>query len=77
LIGAEHLLVQPWFNALVRPRVFSEDMARAWLLHNVEEVGNFEFFLPELYEAALAASHEPVTDPRVPWLEVSQPSMLE
>jgi DAPG hydrolase PhiG domain len=64
LIGAEHPLVRPWFNAIVRPRVFPEDMARAWLLHNIEEVGNFEFFLPELYEAA--ASHKPVTDPRVP-----------
>ena len=27
-------------------------MARAWLKHNVEEVGNFEFFLPALYRVS-------------------------
>jgi hypothetical protein len=66
LIGAEHPLMRSWFNALVRPRVFPEDMARAWLRHNVEEVGNFEFFLPELYAQSVAAdrsSHTSVTDP--------------
>jgi hypothetical protein len=26
-------------------------MSRAWLKHNVEEVGNLEFFLPALYGA--------------------------
>jgi hypothetical protein len=36
-------------NRFVRPRLFPDDKARAWLRHNVEEVGNFEFFLPELY----------------------------
>jgi len=29
--------------------LFPDDKARAWLRHNVEEVGNFEFFLPALY----------------------------
>lgn len=37
------------FNRLVRPVVFPEHMGRAWLRHNVEEVGNFQFFLPELF----------------------------
>ena len=37
-------------NRFVRPRLFPEAMGQAWLRHNVEEVGNFEFFLPELYE---------------------------
>jgi hypothetical protein len=36
-------------NRWVLPRLFGETTARAWLKHNVEEVGNFEFFLPELY----------------------------
>jgi len=40
------------FNVLVRSMVFGEQHGRAWLLHNVEEVGNFEFFLPGLYDAA-------------------------
>jgi len=29
--------------------IFSDLMGPAWLRHNVEEVGNFERFLPELY----------------------------
>ncbi len=37
------------FNRFLRPRIFGEARGRAWLKHNVEEVGNLEFFLPELY----------------------------
>lgn len=37
-------------NPLIRRFFFDEERGRAWILHNVEEVGNFEFFLPELYE---------------------------
>lgn len=47
--GPDIPLLRPFFNAVIRPRVFSDDRARAWLKHNVEEVGNFEFFLPDLY----------------------------
>jgi hypothetical protein len=36
---------------LIRGRLFTEAMGRAWLKHNVEEVGNLEFFLPALYAA--------------------------
>ena len=36
-------------NHAIRPWYFPEDMGRAWLTHNVEEVGNFQFFLPALY----------------------------
>jgi hypothetical protein len=32
-----------------RPRLFSDAMGHAWLTHNVEEVGNLQFFLPEYY----------------------------
>jgi len=38
------------FNAVVRPRLFSDAMGTAWLTHNVEEVGMLEHMLPGLYE---------------------------
>jgi hypothetical protein len=38
-------------NPLIRSRLFTEAMGRAWLKHNVEEVGNLEFFLPALFRA--------------------------
>lgn len=47
--GPESPLARALVNRFVRPRMFPDDKARAWLRHNVEEVGNFEFFLPELY----------------------------
>ncbi len=34
---------------LQRAGVFDEERGRAWLKHNVEEVGNFEHFLPRLF----------------------------
>ena len=47
--GPDIAVVRPLFNALIRPRAFPDARARAWLRHNVEEVGNFQFFLPGLY----------------------------
>ena len=41
----------PVFNRVLRPFFFSEAKGRAWQLHNIEEVGAFEHFLPALYEA--------------------------
>jgi hypothetical protein len=38
-----------WFNRTLVPRVFPEEKGRAWLVHNIEEVGNFEFFLPDMF----------------------------
>ena len=38
-------------NPLVRRFFFDERRGAAWLKHNIEEVGNFEFFLPALYAA--------------------------
>ncbi|WP_075098134.1 DAPG hydrolase family protein [Sandaracinus amylolyticus] len=38
-------------NAALLRVGFPEEKGRAWLKHNVEEVGNFEFFLPALYAA--------------------------
>lgn len=37
------------FNPLIRRFVFDEQRGKAWIKHNVEEVGNFESFLPRLY----------------------------
>jgi hypothetical protein len=37
------------FNTIIRPFIFTKPMGAAWLKHNIEEVGNFEFFLPELF----------------------------
>jgi hypothetical protein len=36
-------------NWLVRKFAFDEARGRAWIKHNIEEVGNFETFLPKLY----------------------------
>ena len=32
----------------------SEEMLRAWMVHNVEEVGESEKFIPQLYAHAMA-----------------------
>lgn len=41
-----------WLNARLVARAFDEAHGRAWLLHNVEEVGAFQDFLPDLYHSA-------------------------
>jgi hypothetical protein len=48
-VGGTGVLGRLLFNPIIRPRLFPDEMGRAWLSHNVEEVGNFEHFLPELY----------------------------
>lgn len=53
-------------NEFLVNTTFDEAHGRAWLLHNVEEVGNFEFFLPQLYARQREA---PAAPPQaVPWL---------
>jgi len=47
--GPDMPLLGAFFSNIVRPRVFPDDKARAWIKHNVEEVGNYEFILPDLY----------------------------
>lgn len=49
IVGTNNKLFGRLFNSFIRPYFFNEEMASAWLKHNIEEVGNFEFFLPELY----------------------------
>lgn len=48
-LGADTRFGRLLFDRIVRPMVFGVPMAHAWLKHNVEEVGNLERFLPELY----------------------------
>ncbi|MDH7943372.1 hypothetical protein QGM61_06030 [Pseudohongiella sp. SYSU M77423] len=50
-------------NYLIRPAVFSDATARAWLLHNIEEVGNFEIFLPELFAASMVDQQNTTQSP--------------
>ena len=42
-------------NPLIRRCVFDEARGHAWIKHNIEEVGNFESFLPQLYAAEVGA----------------------
>jgi DAPG hydrolase PhiG domain len=51
VVGAASGLIRPLFNAVIRPRVFSDEMGAAWLTHNIEEVSMFEHLLPSLYAA--------------------------
>jgi hypothetical protein len=48
-LGADTAFGRRLFNRPIRPMVFSDLMGPAWLKHNVEEVGNFEHFLPALF----------------------------
>lgn len=50
-LGADTLFGRLLFNRIIRPMLFSDLMGPAWLKHNVEEVGNLERFLPDLYAA--------------------------
>jgi hypothetical protein len=54
IVGTDKKLIGRMFNYGIRPLIFSKAMAPAWLKHNIEEVGNFEFFLPELYDQELS-----------------------
>jgi len=49
-VGAPGILGKP-LNWLIRKFAFDEARGRAWTKHNIEEVGNFESFLPALYAA--------------------------
>jgi hypothetical protein len=53
-------------DPLIRRFIFDEARGRAWIRHNVEEVGNFELFLPRLYfsENPGAPKETPAGKPR-------------
>jgi hypothetical protein len=56
-ISGAKRIVRP-INELLRARFFSDAHGRAWLKHNVEEVGNFEFFQPRLIAQHRAAAQK-------------------
>lgn len=45
-----------FFRSVVVPLLFPEAKGRAWIRHNVEEVGCFENFLPDLYRKETLAT---------------------
>jgi len=49
VIGVGALPGKLGLNWMLRSKLFPPAKAQAWLKHNVEEVGNLEQFLPELY----------------------------
>ncbi len=61
-VGAKGI-VGKLLNPLIRAFVFDEARGRAWIKHNIEEVGNFETFLPSLYavEATVGAIGKSLT----------------
>src|SRR3954452_22002801 len=58
-IGARSCLMTP-VNRYLTSRVFPESLLRAWIVHNIEEVGYLEHLLPEVI-AQRRSSHETVT----------------
>jgi hypothetical protein len=57
LAGRDTLFGRLFLNRRLLPWLVIDDaMGQAWLQHNVEEVGNFERFLPPLYERWLAGN---------------------
>lgn len=47
-----------WIRPLFLKFVFTKERGLAWIKHNVEEVGQFERFLPELYRKETASFKE-------------------
>ncbi|HEU5100935.1 MAG TPA: hypothetical protein VFU22_18035 [Roseiflexaceae bacterium] len=61
LVGRDTLFGRLFLNRRLLPwLVMSDDMGRAWLQHNIEEVGNFEHFLPALYDRWLTGGDQAV-----------------
>ncbi len=48
-IGSTMPVIAKVFNAVVHRALFREEMGRAWLKHNIEEVGLLEHIIPRLY----------------------------
>jgi len=55
VVGTDVSLVAPLVNPLVRRFAATEEFMRAWILHNIEESGETEKFVPRLYEHAIAS----------------------
>lgn len=54
LIGTRLPLIVRLLNRLIRRFAISERFLRAWIVHNVEESGETEKFVPRLFEHAAA-----------------------
>ncbi len=48
-VGSAMPVLGPALNRVIHRYIFSEAMGRAWLTHNVEEVGLLEHIVPRLY----------------------------
>ncbi len=51
VIGSTLPLIGRPLTAIAKRQFMSEEMAKAWFKHNVEEVGNFQYFLPDLFRS--------------------------
>lgn len=49
-IGSSSIPGKYIINPIIRRFIFSSSKGYAWIKHNIEEVGNFELFLPALFE---------------------------
>jgi hypothetical protein len=56
-VGSRKFLGRLALNRLARRRAFPPDRVEAWITHHIEEIGNLENFLPDLY--ATQAGREP------------------
>ena len=52
-IDAPIPLIGPLLTKLVRKFVFTNELIEAWILHNIEESGETERFVPQLYENSM------------------------
>ncbi len=57
VFGLEKGLLRSLVNNVLIPKRFGEDKMTAWFQHNIEEVGCFENFLPQLYERRSQGMH--------------------
>ncbi len=48
-VGVESGFLKALVNRVMIPWIYNEDKNYAWVLHSVEEIGNFENFLPEVF----------------------------
>ena len=48
-VGVREGLLKSFVNKVMIPWLYNEDKNYAWILHSVQEIGNFENFLPEIF----------------------------
>lgn len=56
IIGSTVPLIGGLLTRLMNKRILSSDLWQAWIKHNVEEVGNLQYFLPGLYKMQTVAA---------------------